>query len=149
MSDETMRIDFTGVEGQKSFDPLPAGRYTVEVTDYKLGKASENAKNPGATTISWTLEVIENDDESLIGRKVWENMTIVGASLWRLKAFMVACGFEVEDGEFDFNPEEIVGSTLDVKLAIQKGRKNPATGEEYDPRNTVKAFYESAGSVNP
>lgn len=143
---EPIRLDFTNVEGQKAYDPLPAGRYTLEVEDFKMGKASENAKNPGANTISWTLTVV--DHEEFDGRKVWENMTLVPASLWRLKAFLECAGFEV-DGELEFNPEEVIGSTVDAKVAIQKGRKNPATGEEYDPRNVIKQFFKAAGSVAP
>lgn len=143
-----MRIDFTGVEGQKSFDPLPAGRYTCQVDDFKMGKASENAKNAGADTISWELTVVDNDNEEYNGRKVWENMTIVPNSLWRLKAFLEAAGFEAND-DMEFEPEDVLNSTLDVKLVIQKGRKNPSTGEEYEPRNSIKAFFPAEESVTP
>src|SRR4028119_478438 len=118
-----MRLDFTNVEGQKTFEPLPSGRYTVEVTDYKQGEASENAKNPGAPTISWELTCTDaNADESSHNRKVWENMTIVENSLWRLKALLSAAGFDV-DGEIDFDPDEVVGSTLDAQLGISTGRR--------------------------
>lgn len=133
-----MRIDFTGVEGQQTFEPIPAGKYHVRVTDYRQGEASENAKNPGAPTISWELTLTE-ENEKYEGRKVWENMTIVEASLWRLKAFLEACGFDVS-GEIDFDPDEVVNSELIAKVGIQKGRKNPETGEEYEPRNQVKQF---------
>lgn len=132
-----MRIDFTGVQGQKEFTPIPAGKYDITVSDYKMGQASENAKNPGAPTISWELTVEGGDYD---GRKVWENMTIVENSLWRLKAFLQACGFDVE-GEIDFDPDEVLNCELAAKIGIQKGRKNPETGEEYDPRNQVRAFY--------
>jgi hypothetical protein len=133
-----VRVNFTGVEGQKTYEPLPAGKYVVEVTDFKEGTASENAKNAGAATISWELSVVDHDEYE--GRKVWENMTIVDNSLWRLKAFLEAAGFEADD-EVEFDPEDILGATLEVRLGVQKGRKNPKTGEEYDPRNVVKQFF--------
>lgn len=148
----SMKIDFTGVEGQQTFDPIPAGKYIVEVTDYRQSTASEAAKNPGAPTISWELTVesaVGGDtvltdrsgkDIKVEGRKVWENMTIVANSFWRLKAFLEACGFDVS-GEIDFDPDEVVNTQLVVKVGIQKGRKDPKTGEEYDPRNTVKSFH--------
>jgi hypothetical protein len=132
-----MRLDFTGVKGQTEFTPIPAGKYDVQVTDYRQGTASDKAKNPGATTISWELTVLNGEYE---GRKVWENMTLVENSLWRLKAFLEACGFDVE-GEIDFDPDEVVNSELVAKVGIQRGRKDKDTGEEYDPRNTVKGFY--------
>lgn len=132
---ETMRIDFSTVE-TKTFEPIPAGRYNVVVTDFKQGEASDRAKNPGAPTISWRLDVEDGDYE---GRVVWENMTIVENSLWRLKSFLAACGFDV-DGEIDFNPVEVIGSRMVAKVGIQRARKDPETGAEYDARNTVKSF---------
>lgn len=147
-----LKLDFTNVEGQQTFDPIPAGKYLVEVSDYRESTASEAAKNPGAPTISWELTVESTatgethiQDRSgkeikVEGRKVWENMTIVENSFWRLKAFLEACGFDVS-GEIDFDPEEVLNTQLIVKVGIQKGRKNKETGEEYDPRNTVKSFH--------
>lgn len=147
-----MKLDFTNVEGQQTFEPIPAGMYVVEVTDYREGTASQNAKNPGAATVSWELtvestvsgETVLNDrsgkDVKVEGRKVWENMTIVENSFWRLKAFLEACGFDV-DGEIDFEPDEVLNNRLVVKVGIQKGRKNEQTGEEYEARNSVKSFH--------
>lgn len=148
---ESMKIDFSNVEGQKTFEPIPAGKYIVEVTDYREGQASEQAKNAGATTVSWELTVestasgdttIERGGNELKveGRKLWENMTLVQNSFWRLKSFLEACGFDVS-GEIDFDPDEVLNSRLTVKVGIQKGRKNPETGEEYDPRNVVRSFH--------
>jgi hypothetical protein len=148
-----IKIDFTDVEGQQTFEPIPSGKYLVEVTDYREGTASENAKNPGAPTISWELTVQStlNGDETVVGsdgkdlkvegRKVWENMTIVPASFWRLKALLAACGFDVS-GEIDFEPEEVLNSVLVAQVGIQKSRKNRETGEEYEPRNQVKSFHQ-------
>lgn len=142
-----MKIDFTNVEGQQTFEPIPAGKYLVEVTDYREGQASEAAKNPGAATISWELTVqstatgeTEVNGMNVENRKVWENMTLVENSFWRLKAFLEACGFDVS-GEIDFDPDEVLNSQLVCKVGIQKGRKNRETGEEYDPRNTVRSFH--------
>lgn len=147
-----MKIDFTDVDStQKEFVPVPAGRYLVEVTDYRQGEASANAKNAGAPTISWELtiqsteageETIERNGEEIKveGRKVWENMTIVPASFWRLKQLLEACGFEV-GGEIDFDPEEVLESTFVAKVGIQPKRKNRETGEEYEARNNIKGFY--------
>lgn len=138
-----MKIDFTGVEGQKDFELLPSGKYVVEVEDYKESSAGPNAKNPGAPIISWQLRV--QDPEQYEGRVIWENMAIIPpkgenkGTLWRVKGFLNACGFEV-DGEIDFDPDAVLGSTCVARVSVQKGRKNQETGEEYDDRNVVKAF---------
>lgn len=148
-----MRIDMTNVEGQQSFDPIPVGKYIVEVTDYREGTASQAAKNPGAPTISWELTVQstvtgetvltdrDGKEVKVEGRKVWENMTLVENSFWRLKAFLEGCGFDVS-GEIDFDPDEVVDTQLVAKVGIQKGRKNNDTGEEYPARNSVKSFHQ-------
>lgn len=148
-----MTIDMTNVEGQQTFEPIPAGKYIVEVTDYREGTASDKAKNAGAPTISWELTVEstldgettvttrDGTDMKIEGRKLWENMTLVENSFWRLKAFLEGCGFDVS-GEIDFDPDEVVGSRLVVKAGIQPKRKNKDTGEEYDARNSVKSFHQ-------
>lgn len=147
-----IKIDFTGVAGQQTFEPVPSGKYIVTVSDYRQGKASDAAKNPGADTISWELTIdstlsgettvpSRNGGELKVeGRKIWENMTLVEASMWRLKAFLEACGFDVE-GEIDFDPDEVIDTQLVVKAGVQKGRKNRETGEEYEPRNNVRSFH--------
>lgn len=147
-----MKIDFTGVEGQKTFEPIPAGKYIVEVTDYREGTASDSAKNAGAPTISWELTVestvggdetitVRGNEVKVLDRKIWENMTLVEASFWRLKALLEGCGFDVE-GEIDFDPDAVLNSRLVVNVGVQKGRKNRETGEEYAPRNTVRSFHQ-------
>lgn len=142
-----MKIDFTDVEGQKTFEPIPPGKYVIKVTDYREGTASDAAKNAGAATISWELTVestitgeTEVNGMEVEGRKVWENMTLVENSFWRLKAFLEACGFDVS-GEIDFDPDEVLNSLIVCRVGIQKGRKNRETGEEYEPRNTVRSFH--------
>jgi hypothetical protein len=137
-----LKINFTDVEGQRKFSPLPGGKYLMEVTDFTEGEASEQAKNPGAPTISWELTVADDaqNPEDAVGRKVWENQTIVQSSLWRLKAFLQACGFAADE-EVDFEPDEVLGSTFVAELGIQKARKNRQTGEEYPARNVVRSFH--------
>lgn len=147
-----MKIDFTDVAGQKTFEPLPNGKYIMEVTDYREGTASDQAKNAGAPTINWTLTIQSTlggdtvitdrggNEVKVEGRNIWENMTIVESSFWRLKAFLDACGFDVS-GEIDFDPDEVLNSVLVCKVGIQPKRKNKETGEEYDAKNVIRSFH--------
>lgn len=147
-----MKIDFTDVAGQKTFEPLPNGKYIMEVTDYREGVAGDNAKNAGAPTVTWTCTIqstiagdteIENRKTGEIvkveGRNIWENMTIVEASFWRLKAFLDACGFDVS-GEIDFDPDEVLNSRFVAKVGIQPKRKGK-DGEEYEAKNVIRSFH--------
>lgn len=139
-----IKIDFTGQEGMKSFDPIPRGKYLVEVSDYREKETSENANNPGMPLISWAFQILEGEYENRI---VWDNMAIIPPSektkgtLWRVKGLLEACGFDVPDGEIDFDPEDVLGSVLKIRVSIEKGGTNEKTGEEYDDRNVVKGFY--------
>ena len=152
MSDDGYRVNFTDVDSTRSFDLLPNGRYIGELTDYKEGVASESAKNAGAPTINWefTLESTIGGDEVITdrktgkdikveGRRVWDNLTIVEGSFYRLKNLLEACGFEAE-GEVKFDPKDVLNERVVLFLGQQKNRKNKDTGEEYDDRNIVKRF---------
>lgn len=152
-----LKIDFTGVEGQKAFEPIPSGKYIATVTDYREGvvsdKGSAKPENVGKPTVSWMLTVDStlageptvlnkrtSVETKVEGRTVWENMVITENSFWRLKAFLEACGFDVE-GEIDFDPDEVLNSQLVIKVGISKGGKDRETGEEYDDKNVVRSFH--------
>lgn len=137
--DGSLRIDFTDVEGQKEFKPIPPSQQNVIVTEYQVGEVTgENSKNKGAPKLSVCFTV-QSDDE-YDGRNIWDTFTIADASMWKLKAFLTAIGEETS-GELDVTPEEYLGRELRVKLAIQNARKDERTGNEYAARNNVKAYY--------
>lgn len=150
---DAIRIDFTGIDATpREFELLPNGKYVVEVTDYKESTVkSTTSENHGKPTFSWTLEVestVSGDTEiegkngtlKVEGRKLWENMTIVEGSYWRLKQMLAACGFDVE-GPIDFDPDAVLNSRMIVKVGRQAASKNKVTGDEYPARNKVVSFH--------
>jgi hypothetical protein len=160
---EPIRINFTGVQGQRSFNLLPAGKYIGAVTDFTEDFASDNAANPGARMINWefTLESTVNGDtevtskvkdqetkttnEEVIkveGRRVFDNMVIVEGSFWRIKSFLDAMWFDTE-AEIELWPDEIVedGTRLILQIGVQRAKKNRKTGEEYKARNRIVSFH--------
>jgi hypothetical protein len=146
--DGSLRVDFTDVEGQKEFTPIPPSRQDVIVSDFDTGEVSQNSKNAGAAKLSIEFTVQGGDFD---GRRIWDTFVVIPTTLWKLKAFLTAIG-EDTDGELDITPEDYVGKELNVKLAIQPARKNPETGDEYPARNNVKAYYPAGngdGSMLP
>lgn len=142
--DGSLRVDFTDVEGQKEFTPIPPSRQDVIVSDFDTGEVSENSKNAGAAKLSVEYTVQGGDYD---GRRIWDTFIVLPQTLWKLKAFLSAVGEDVE-GELDITPEDYVGRELNVKLAIQPARKDERTGNEYQARNTVKAYFPSGDGDN-
>lgn len=91
------------VEGTGSFEPLPAGVYRARLTEVTTKTASTG--NPMWVTV---FEVI---DEGFKGRKLWNNLVLIEAALWKVREFFDAFGVET-----DTDTEELLGRT--VKLSV-------------------------------
>jgi hypothetical protein len=137
-----LKVNFAGVPDQKSFEPVPAGRYMLELSDYIEDEVSQG-ENEGQPLYKLTWEVL-SDDEDLNGRKIWDNLTIMDTTLWRLKAMLKGFGFVIDDSEdaeeLAFEFDELLGKTLEAQVSISPKRKNKRTGEEYQPRNKISKF---------
>ena len=151
MTDSDLRIDFTDVEDQLDFKPIPASKQNVRITDWDQGEvSSDGAKNYGATKISIEYTVQDGDYE---GRRIWDTFTIVPASFWKLKAFMKAIN---EDTDQTYSVDELlelcpdfVGRELVVRLKIQQARKDQKTGQDWPARNQVGGYFPAKESDLP
>jgi hypothetical protein len=144
------RYSFVDIPDQKTFEILPTGNYNCSITNLTTRYASDQAKNPGALILRWEFEVINGEHAN---RKVFDNQTCSPDSLWKVKALFDAIGldvsaFEYDDEDFTFylndDPvelEELLGSTVTVKVGVRPGRKDPNTGKDYDKQNQVNAFF--------
>lgn len=134
-------LNFAGVGDQVKFTPVPAGKYRMSLVDFTEKAASDKAKNPGATLLGFQWEIVGPDsvDEKYIGRKVFDNITIVENSLWKLKAMLKAFGLDVpDDGDIDFDPNDFLGQELEAKIKVKPARKQGDA--EYDARNEIAFF---------
>lgn len=153
-TDEPIRINFTGVEGQRSFHLLPAGKYIAAPTDYSEGRVSDAAANAGARMINWEftlestiggdIEVMTREGETIKveGRRLFDNMVIIESSYWRMKAYLDAMWYDTS-GEIELWPDEIIeeGTRLVLEVGIQRAKKDRKTGETYKARNVIRAFH--------
>lgn len=150
MSDDDLRINFTDVEGQKEFTPVPPSRQSMIVTDWQQGEVTgEESKNRGALKLTFELTVQGGEYD---GRRIWDTFTIVSSSLWKVKAFFTACG---EDMERELTVTQlldmsanIIGRELDVKLGVQPARVDQRTGTEYGARNKIQSYFPSGQGSN-
>jgi len=129
-----MKINFADTE-ISDFEPLPSGWYNVAVTDGEL-RESKSEKNPGSEYIHWEYTVQEGPHEN---RKVWDNTTLLPHALFSLKGLLAACGFAV-DGDLDFDIPDVVGKTLQIRLAQREH-----DGNTY---NDVKGYKASGVKVS-
>ena len=152
MSDLDLRIDFTDVEDQVEFKPVPPSKQNVVISDWDQGETGENSKNPGAPKL--TLEFTIQDGE-YVGRRIWDVFTFGEKSLWKIKGLLTAIE---EDTEKSWTLAEIfeaaqdwLGKELTIKLAVQQARKDERSGNEYPARNNVKGYFpagQGAGGSN-
>lgn len=137
-----IKVNFAGVQDQKKFDPAPPGVYVLKVTDYKETTV-KSGDNAGADMITWTHEIV-SDDKDLNNRKVWDVMVFTDKALFRLKGFLKALGYEVDDSEdaqdVDFDPDTVLGEEFRARLSVEPKSKDPVTGKEYPAKNKIARF---------
>lgn len=148
------RLNFTDVPEQKNFEVLPTGQYVAQISNLSTRLVGDSSPNAGALTLRWEFEIL-NDEYS--GRKVFDNQTCVASSLWKVKALLNALDldtstltyddeeqtfyFEGQNGEEQLDLDELVGSTIELKVGVRPARKDPNTGQDYDKQNRVNAFF--------
>lgn len=139
-----VRVNLSETEG---FDPIPAGRYPLNVFDGELRTSGENAKHPGSEYIAWDFTVAAGDNE---GRHIWTNTVTDHGDCdcgdaeaiarfekgkFMLMDLLKATGKwseeELRSEDFDFEIEDVVGSTVSAAVGVRKS-------EEYGDQNTIK-----------
>lgn len=145
MSDtETVKLNFAGVPDQKDFAPAPPGVYTLRVVDYKITTA-KSGENAGATMIQWTHEIVDEGENSKVdGKRVWDNTMLTQKAYFRMKAFLKALGFDLDDSDnaddLEFDPSSVVGDTFVARLKVEPENKDPKTGKTYSAKNSISKF---------
>jgi hypothetical protein len=101
-----IQIDFTGSDAGGNFDPLDAGTYKATIE--KIEQGVSQAGNP---KLEFTFNLTEHN-----GRKQWRNYALTPKALWALKGDLVNLGIDVPEGEFEFEPEELIGMPVLLEL---------------------------------
>lgn len=128
-------------------NPFPSGRYVLNITDGEIRDSqSESAKHKGSQYIAWTFRVAVGDHT---GRYVWDNTILshgdcdcpneaeFNKGLFKLKGLLAATGKWTEEElnapDFDFEIEDVVGSTIAAQVGIRKS-------DEFGDANNIKNY---------
>lgn len=98
-----------------SFEPVPNGTYDVKVSQIKDVKTSAK----GTPYFSVGFEITDGD---YAGRWVWSNYMLAGKGTGITLDFLnKALGeeFSSEDGSFDFDDEDLLGSELQIVTELE------------------------------
>jgi hypothetical protein len=105
-------VDFTDVESGGGM-PTPDGYYVGEVTKAEQ-EVSQNGND--MITVRWKTNT---------GSSVFDRFVLVPQSLWVLRTALECMGYDIPDGPFDFDPEDLVGNTCGLEI----------TNEEYEEKD--------------
>jgi hypothetical protein len=136
----TLNVNVSDVEPQRSFEPLPAGTYTAEITD--SGMNETRAGNGHYLKLEFT---ILDGPDGTIGRKVWSNLnldnpnkTAVEIAYSELSSICHAIGHNgnVQDSE------ELHGTPMEIDVTV----RGDETGK-YQPSNEIRGYRPASGST--
>lgn len=105
-------VDFTDVDAGGAM-PTPDGIYTAEVMS-----AEKDVSSNGN-------DMVVVRYKTNIGSTVFDRFMLLPQSLWVLRTALNCMGYETPDGQFDFDPDDLVGQSLGLEI----------TNEEYEERD--------------
>jgi hypothetical protein len=144
-----LKVNVTQEEASsKVLEPIPSGWYIANITDVEMAEV-KSAPKPGKKDNRgepfYKMELTIESPEKHEGRKVWTNVMLFSGALYSAVQLVGAVGGVVPEGEGSLEipePEELLGKTVAIKVAITGERTVDVNGEKktYEPRNDVKGF---------
>lgn len=136
--------DKAAASESRDLDPVPTGKYLVQVDDAKLMEVKDpESKNLGESYMNLALVILEDHaDGTYEGKKIFTNIMLFGetySAVWLMKAL----GQNVSSGEVDFpEPGDLIGEQFVVK-AVKVGEtiSKKDSSKVYPPKNEVKGYF--------
>ena len=126
-------VDFTDVESGGGM-PTPDGYYVAEVTKAEQ-EVSQNGND--MITVRWKTNA---------GSTVFDRFVLVPQSLWVLRTALESMGYDIPDGPFDFDPEDLVGEKCGIEITNEEfEEKDQPRVTGYMPVEIAEAEIEKAG----
>jgi hypothetical protein len=134
-SEDSLVMDLTGVQ-EMSFEPLPKGRYPVEVVKVEFTKGKTSGKP--MFNIQYKVDAEEGTPEAQYNnRRLFQVASFSEGALPGTKATLAKLDTDLVKAAFD--PREVASSgQLLGKRAV--ARVDVEDSEEYGKRNTVKGL---------
>lgn len=133
-----LNMSFEGVEPMHTFSPIPAGRYTLGVTETELRETK-------AGTGQYLQVVAEVTAGEFVGRKIWLRYTLTNPNATaeqigkrELAALCNAVGIGTL-GDSD----ELLGKIFEADIIIEKNKNDGREG------NKAVGYYAAEGAIAP
>jgi len=127
----------------KSFDPVPSGKYTLEVENNLKG---ENSLSNDNKVIKLELRIFDYGEYK--GRKVFDNLVIATSpeakknTEWKIAQFAFACG--IAKSQEDLNNIDLdlfKGTTCEAKVGLVADTYRQEQGEAGAMKNVIKQYF--------
>lgn len=126
-------VDFTDVESGGGM-PTPDGYYVAEITKAEQ-EVSQNGND--MITVRWKTHM---------GSTVFDRFVLVPQSLWVLRTALESMGYDIPDGQFDFDPADLVGDKCGIEITNEEfEEKDQPRVTGYMPVDVAEAEIEKAG----
>lgn len=119
------------------FEPLPAGDYIFEVTDFQKGQHNGSPKIPPCPRADLTLKVYSQDGKKNV--TVHEVLFLHKSMEWKIASFFRCIGQKKHGEKLIPNWNKVVGATGCAKFYIDLYRNSQ--GKEYK-NNKVDRYYD-------
>lgn len=116
----TIKVDFTGVQAGGGRVLLPEGPMKFEVEEVTL----ETSEKSGSQYLAAKLRVFDGKYE---GKYAYDNWSLQPQALFKLRGVMEAGGLEVEDGEMEIDPDELIGLIVVGDVVHEEYKGKPQT----------------------
>jgi Protein of unknown function (DUF669) len=104
----SLNLNFTGVESSGG-QVLPEGDYSFVIVDADV----KEAKSGTSSNLVVKVEISEGE---FAGKSFPQYINIQESTMWKAKQFLEAVLGTELDGEFDLDPSELVGQTVNGTL---------------------------------
>jgi hypothetical protein len=110
-------IDFTGASS--GFEAIPAGEYDGTIVEIVQGKSAN-----GNPTIYFRYGELEGLDDPK--RRLQQSFSLLPQALWKLKGHLDSLGVDVPEGEFDFEPDDLLGTGVHLSVSVKPKWDDPS-----------------------
>lgn len=109
-----IKVDFEGVESGGG-RAVKDGVYQATVD--KVEETESNEGNP----------LLKVEYKLKNGARLYDNISLLPQALWRFKTLLECVGLEVEDGEMEIDPDDLIGKELKVEVTNERweGKDRP------------------------
>jgi len=127
-----MKVNLEDINVNASYETLPAGTYTVRLSDYGIKTAQT-----GNEYMNCEFVVTTGEYE---GRKLWDKIVFTLTALWKLKALALAVKYPQSNGT-DVETDDIFGFAqgVDVKVKVIVDKFIGKSGSE-QTSNKIDAY---------